>query len=241
MFPQCSGWGHQEQCHTHRRWHSTWPAYTTECFQWEQAISKARSTLWAQKRRQLTHGKCSVQKEQCNLLRPADSVQAGGHVHTQILIPLFPLQPQTCPARWDAGTLTMHSRAQRAMGTKCFPRETGDVSLCATIKNPQALFTSLDEKPDGREGCKIWNKNLILPQGAVGRLGHQPGNTSLYWSLSQAYAWLPPCLQETSKLHPENKQDLSSPGGCEQLLGLMKISTSLISSQNVFLGSSSPQ
>lgn len=48
-------------------------------------------------------------------------------------------------------------------------------------------------------------------------------------------------LLRLSKLYPGNNQDLSSPGGCEQPLALMSISSSSVPSQNIFLGSSSPQ
>lgn len=57
-------------------------------FYWEQAISKARSTWWAQKRRQAHHGKCSVQKEQwetqgqCNLLKLADRAHRQVDLYT---------------------------------------------------------------------------------------------------------------------------------------------------------------
>lgn len=154
----------------------------------------------------LTHGKCSIQKNSGNT-RVSVTSSDWQTEHTGRWIctranpySIVPSAATNMPSKVGCWYLTMHSRAQRAVGIKCLASPGKQKmyhclpSHCAITKNPQAPFTSLDEKPDGREGYKVWNKNLILPWGAVGRLGHQPGNISLHWALSQAAAWLPPCL-----------------------------------------------
>lgn len=94
--------------------------------------------------------------------------------------------------------------AGRALGSTlgwgCLPHSPSAASKAKPWYTTKGVITSLSL----RTSCFF----LILPLDAVASLGHQPGNSLVYWALSQAAAWLHPCPLRPIKLYPGNSQDL---------------------------------
>ena len=126
----------------------------------------------------------------------------------QILILLTP--SATANVRCSVRTLAEGHCCRRARSRvrgKSLPRETADIALAYLYHvvrkkiHLASTFTSLEEKPDTKEACEVWDESnsltalknrLFLPRGAGARRGHQPGNGPVYRALSQAAAWLHP-------------------------------------------------
>lgn len=114
---------------THMRWHSTWSAHTTECFPSRASHIQGQKYLMsseeeagspmgnAQSKRNSGNTGISVTPQ-----TGRQSIQAGGHVHMQTLIPFVPSATTNMPSNVGCWYLNNAQQSTKGYGGKVPPR-----------------------------------------------------------------------------------------------------------------------